>query len=129
MHSLSVAQTPFFYGSVGRSIDRSDTANGTANGTAKANRAANAAHHTVDVLADQALTRIGQASGSLHVVVNHAADAAIHTADRIAQVPAHMRQTRLKFANAALAPVRARPFVTLGGAIAIGYIIGRMVRR
>jgi len=124
MHSLSVAQTPFFYGSVGRSIDRSPGKSG-----AKGNRAANAAHHAVDVLADQALTGIGMASGSLHLVVNHAADAAIHTADRIAQVPAHMRQTRLKFTNAALAPVRARPFVTLGGAIAIGYIIGRMVRR
>ena len=125
MHSLSVAQTPFFYGSVGRSVDRSDTAKGAA----KANRAANAAHHAVDVLADQALTGIGKVSGSLHVAVNRTADAAVHTADRVAQVPAHMRQTRIKFANAALAPVKARPFVTLGSAIAIGYIVGRLVRR
>ena len=125
MHSLSVAQTPFFYGSVGRSGDRSDTAKGAA----KANRAANAAHHAVDVLADQALTGIGKVSGSLHVAVNRTADAAVHTADRVAQVPAHMRQTRIKFANAALAPVKARPFVTLGSAIAIGYMLGRLVRR
>src|ERR1700687_4497518 len=104
MNRLSVAQRPFVYDSVERTIDRSRTAN----------RTASAAHQVVDALADQALTGVGKVSGSLHVAVNRAADAAIHTADRIAQVPAQMRQTRIKFANAALAPIRARPFVTLG---------------
>ena len=119
MDLLSAAQRPFFYDSVDQTVDRSHTVN----------RTASAAHHVVDTLADQALTGVGKVSGTLHVAVNRAADAAIHTADRIAQVPAQMRQTRIKFANAALAPIRARPFVTLGSVIAIGYIIGRMARR
>jgi ElaB/YqjD/DUF883 family membrane-anchored ribosome-binding protein len=124
MDLLSAAQRPFFYDSVNQTAFKD-----TVDRRHITKRTACAAHHVVDALADQALTGIGKASGSLHVAVNHAADAAIHTANRVAQVPAHMRQTRIKFANAALAPVKARPFVTLGSAIAIGYLLGRMVRR
>ena len=105
MNSMSVAQKPSF------------------------DRTASAAHHVVDTLADQALTGVGKVSGSLHVAVNHTADAVIHTADWVARVPAQMRQKRTRLANASLATVRDRPFVTLGSAIAIGYIIGHMARR
>jgi ElaB/YqjD/DUF883 family membrane-anchored ribosome-binding protein len=123
MHTLSVAQRPFFYDSVEPAIDRNSTANPTTYRTAKA------AHHVVDVLADQALTGVGKVSDSLHIAVNHAADAVIHTADRVAQVPVQVRQKRIKLANAAFATMRARPFLTLGSAIAVGYIIGHMARR
>jgi ElaB/YqjD/DUF883 family membrane-anchored ribosome-binding protein len=119
MNSLSVTQRPFFYDSVDQTVDRSHAVN----------RTASAAHHVVDTLADQALTGVGKVSGTLHVAVNHAADAVSHTADLVAQVPAKMRQKRIKVANAAFATIRARPFVTLGSVIAIGYIIGRMARR
>ena len=105
MNSMSVAQRPSF------------------------DRTAGAAHHVVDTLADQALTGVGKVSGSLHVAVNHTADAVIHTADWVAQVPAQMRQKRIKLANATHATIKARPFVTLGSAIAIGFIIGHMRRR
>ena len=71
MNRLSVAQRPFVYDSVEHTIDRSRTAN----------RTARAAHHVVDALADQALTGVGKVSGSLHIAVNHAADAVIQTAD------------------------------------------------
>jgi hypothetical protein len=119
MHTLSVAQRPFFYDSVEHTIDRSRTAN----------RTARAAHHVVDALADQALTGVGKVSGSLHMAVNHTADAVIHTADWVAQVPVQVRQKRIKLANAAFATMRARPFLTLGSAVAVGYIIGHMARR
>jgi ElaB/YqjD/DUF883 family membrane-anchored ribosome-binding protein len=123
MPTPSVAQRPFFYDSVEHTIDHSRTANRTATRTAKA------AHHVVDALADQALTGVGKVSGSLHIVVNHAADAAIQTADWVAQVPVQVRQKRIKLANAAFATMRARPFLTLGSAIAVGYIIGHLARR
>jgi ElaB/YqjD/DUF883 family membrane-anchored ribosome-binding protein len=119
MHALSVAQRPYFYDSVDHAVDRSHTVN----------RTAGAAHHVVDTLANQALTGVGKVSGSMHVAVNHAADAVIHTAGWVAQVPAQMRQKRIKLANAAHATIKARPFVTLGSAIAIGFIIGHMRRR
>ena len=119
MNRLSVAQRPFVYDSVEHTIDRSRTAN----------RTARAAHHVVDALADQALTGVGKVSGSLHIAVNHAADAVIQTADWVAQVPVQVRQKRIKLANAAFATMRARPFLTLGSAIAVGYIIGHMARR
>ena len=119
MDLLSGTQSPFFYDSFDETVDRSHTVD----------RTASAAHHVVDTLADQALTGVGKVSGTLHVAVNRTADAVIHTADWVAQVPAKMRQKRIKVANASLATVRARPFVTLGSAIAVGYIIGHMARR
>ena len=123
MHTLSVAQRSFFYDPIEPTIDRGRTVNPAASRTAKA------AHHVVDVLADQALTGVGKVSDSLHIAVNHAADAVIHTAGRVAQVPVQVRQKRTKVSGAAFATMRARPFLTLGSAIAIGYIIGRMARR
>ena len=127
MHMLSVAQRSFFYDSVEPTIDRGRTANPTASRTAY--RTAKAAHHVVDVLADQALTGVGKVSDSLHIAVNHAADAVIHTTDRVAQVPLQARQKRIKLANAAFETMRARPFLTLGSAVAVGYVIGHMARR
>src|SRR3979411_314604 len=108
MHTSSVARRPFFYDSVEHNIDRSRTDNRTDTRTAR--RPARAAHHVVDALADQALTGVGKVSGSLHIAVNHAADAAIQTADWVAQVPVQVRQKRIKLANAAFATMRARPF-------------------
>ena len=105
MNSMSVAQRPSF------------------------DRTASAAHHVVDTLADQALTGVGKVSGSLHVAVNQAADAVSNAADWAAHVPARMKEKRVKLANTAFATIKARPFVTLGGAIAIGFIIGRLARR
>jgi ElaB/YqjD/DUF883 family membrane-anchored ribosome-binding protein len=92
-------------------------------------RTASAAHHVVDTLADQALTGVGKVSGSLHVAVNQAADAVGNAADWAAHVPARMQEKRVKLTNTAFATIRARPFVTLGSAIAVGFVIGRLTRR
>ena len=105
MNSMSVAQRPSF------------------------DRTAGAAHHVVDTLADQALTGVGKVSDSLHVAVNQAADVVSNAADWAAHVPARMQEKRVKLANTAFATIRARPFVTLGSAIAVGFIIGRLARR
>jgi ElaB/YqjD/DUF883 family membrane-anchored ribosome-binding protein len=105
MDSMSVAQRPSF------------------------DRTAGAAHHVVDTLADQALTGVGKVSDSLHVAVNQAADAVSNAADWAAHVPARMQEKRTKLANTTLATIKARPFVTLGSAIAVGFIIGRLARR
>jgi hypothetical protein len=99
MHTSSGAQRTFSNDSVEHPIYRSRTANRTASRTVAA------AHQVVDALADQALTGVGKVSGSLHIAVNHAADAAIQTADWVAQVPVHARQRRITLANA----LRSRP--------------------
>src|SRR2546423_14389900 len=99
MHTLSVAQRSFFYDSVEPTIDCGRTVRPTASRTPY--RTAEAAHHVVDVLADQALTGVGKVSDSLHIAVNRAADTVIHTANRVAQVPVQVRQKRIKLASAA----------------------------
>jgi ElaB/YqjD/DUF883 family membrane-anchored ribosome-binding protein len=90
---------------------------------------AGAAHHVVDTLADHALTGVGKVSDSLHVAVNQAADAVSDAADWAAQVPARMQEKKMKLADTTSATIKAHPFVTLGSAIALGLIIGRLARR
>ena len=92
-------------------------------------RTATTAHRVVDTLADQALTGVGKVSGSLHVAVNHAADAMTNAADWAAHVPTQLRQRRVRLANATFATIRARPFATLGGALAVGFLLGWLIRR
>jgi hypothetical protein len=90
---------------------------------------ANAAHHAVDTLADQALTGVGKVSGSLHVAVNRAADAVADGADWVARVPPRVRRTKARVGSATFAAIKARPFITLGGAVALGFVFGRLARR
>jgi hypothetical protein len=92
-------------------------------------RTASAAHRVVDAFADRALTGVGKVSGSLHVAVNHAADAANSAAGWVAQAPAQMEQKTVTLSKRAIATVKARPFVTVASAIALGFIIGRLARR
>jgi len=92
-------------------------------------RTAGAAHRVVDTLADQALTGVGNVSGSLHVAVNQAADAVTNAADWVAHVPATLQRKTTRLADATFNTIKARPFLTLGGAIAVGIIIGRLARR
>lgn len=92
-------------------------------------RTASAAHHVVDAMADHALTGVGKVSGSLHVAVNHTADAVAGAAGWVARVPTQIAQQKTKLASAAFASFKARPFLTIGSAIAIGYLAGRLARR
>ena len=92
-------------------------------------RKAVAAHHAVDALADQALTGVGMLSGSLHVAVNHTADAVSNAADWIAHMPAQIGQKKATLAHVTFATIKSHPFATLGSAIAVGYVVGRLARR
>jgi ElaB/YqjD/DUF883 family membrane-anchored ribosome-binding protein len=91
-------------------------------------RTAGAAHRVVDALADQALSGVGNVSGTLHVAVNHAADAATNAADWVARVPATIQRKGTRLSDATFNAIKARPFVTLGAAVAAGIIIGRLAR-
>jgi ElaB/YqjD/DUF883 family membrane-anchored ribosome-binding protein len=121
MRSLSIAQgrsladpsADPFDDSIGHPIDRK----------------ASAAHHAVDALADQALTGVGKLSGSLHVAVNHTADAVSNAADWISHVPAQIGQKKTRLAQVTFATIKSHPFATLGSAIAVGYVVGRLARR
>jgi ElaB/YqjD/DUF883 family membrane-anchored ribosome-binding protein len=113
MHSLSTARSTSSENPLAPAVDRT----------------AGAAHRVVDTLADQALTGVGNVSGSLHVAVNHAADAVTNAADWVAHVPATIQRKRTGLANATFDAIKARPLVALGGAIAVGIIVGRMARR
>ena len=91
---------------------------------AKVQGAARTAHQTVDNVADQATAQVDGLSGTAHRAVNSAADAATAAADWASNVPAQVS----KISDAASESIRARPLATAVGALAIGYLLGRLAR-
>jgi len=90
--------------------------------------AARQAHQGVDRVADQAVSGVGRASDSAHRAVNTAADKAASAADWASQVPAKARRAQGAMTEAACNSIRARPLSTVLGALAAGYVLGRIAR-
>jgi len=91
---------------------------------AKVEGAARAAHQTVSKVADTAAAQVGELSGTAHRSVDTAATAAMSAADWVSTIPTQAT----KIADAASESIRARPLTTAVGALAIGYLLGRLAR-
>jgi hypothetical protein len=90
--------------------------------------AAQQAHQGVDRAADKALSGVGRMSDSAHRAVNTTADKATSAADWASQVPEKARRAQGAMTEAACNSIRARPLSTIFGALAAGYILGRIAR-
>ena len=90
--------------------------------------AAQRAHQQVDAAADRALTGVGRVSDSMHRAVNTTADTAAAAAYWASHVPDKARRAQDALAEAACSSIRARPLGTLFGALAAGYVFGRIAR-
>lgn len=95
---------------------------------AKVEGAASAAHRTTDELADGAAARVERVSGTAHRAIDGAADAATTAAGWAAALPEQARQLQTGLTESASASIRARPLATVAGALAIGYLLGRLAR-
>jgi ElaB/YqjD/DUF883 family membrane-anchored ribosome-binding protein len=93
---------------------------------AKVEGVAQAAHQTTDRIADKANAQVDRLKGTVHRTVDGAADTATSAAEWASAIPEQARQTRLT--DSASASIRARPLTTVAGALAIGYLIGRLAR-
>lgn len=96
--------------------------------SAKLESAAMAAHQTTDRIADKATVQVDRVSGTVHRAVNNIADAAIATADWATAVPERAQEAKTKLTESACNSIRARPFGTVAGALAVGYLLGRVAR-
>ncbi|MGH8799205.1 MAG: hypothetical protein ACREX7_03095 [Casimicrobiaceae bacterium] len=94
----------------------------------KIENAAQQAHQSVDRMADKAVTGVGRASDSAHRAVNTTAEKAAQAADWATTVPAQARSAQSALTESACSSIRARPLSTVFGALAIGYVLGRIAR-
>jgi len=102
----------------------------------KVDDVAQAAHKTVDAVAGKTADQVGRLGESAHRAVDSATNAvsaaagAVSTAaDWASGIPAQAKNMQTKFTDAACSSIRARPLTTVFGALAIGYLVGRLARR
>ncbi|MEP6997097.1 MAG: hypothetical protein ABI900_05580 [Betaproteobacteria bacterium] len=95
-------------------------------------RTASQAHQTVDDLARRATDKAGPAidrvARAAHQTVDKVAQAAQPAAEWIGGSAERLRQTQDQVLASCRDYVRERPLVTLGVALAAGYLIGRIAR-
>ena len=86
------------------------------------------AHLMVDKAVDQLAPVVQGASTAAHQTIDKVATAAAPVAEWASENGRQLATKTSEFAEVCSAQVRARPIATLAGAIAIGYIAGRMLR-
>jgi ElaB/YqjD/DUF883 family membrane-anchored ribosome-binding protein len=101
---------------------------GSAPTIAKVESAAMSAHQVTDNLADKATVQVDRLSGTIHRAVNTAADAATSAATWASAVPEQAKQVQVRVTDSACAAVRAKPLQAVAGALAVGYLLGRLAR-
>jgi ElaB/YqjD/DUF883 family membrane-anchored ribosome-binding protein len=95
---------------------------------AKVEGAAKSAHQATDRVADKATAEVDRLSGTAHRAINSAADAATSAADWASTIPEEAKQVQTRLTESASASIRARPIATVAGALAVGYLLGRLAR-
>lgn len=95
-------------------------------------RTASQAHQTVDDIARKATDKAGPAidkvARAAHQTVDKVAQAAHPAAEWIGGSAERLKQTQDQVVAGARDYVRERPLITLGLALAAGYLIGRLAR-
>ncbi|MCC7326144.1 MAG: hypothetical protein IT521_05000 [Burkholderiales bacterium] len=86
------------------------------------------AHQTIDEATDKARPAVDRAAAAAHRTVDKLADSAVPAADWAAEHSRKLVTRSTEIADSCSGYVRARPFVSLAGALAVGYLIGRMAR-
>jgi len=95
---------------------------------ARVEGAAQTAHQATDKIADKASAQVDRASGAAHRAVDSAAGAASSAAEWASSIPQQAQQLQAQLMEAASASIRARPIVTVAGALFVGYLLGRLAR-
>jgi ElaB/YqjD/DUF883 family membrane-anchored ribosome-binding protein len=96
--------------------------------SAKVEGAAHSAHQATDKVADKASAGVDHLSGAAHRAIDSAADTATSAAEWASTLPEQAQQVQARLTESASASIRARPFATVAGALAIGYLVGRLGR-
>lgn len=90
--------------------------------------AAERAHHVVDRAAEKAVPALERASGAAHRTIDKAVDVAMPAADWVADSGKQLATRSTEIADACSGYVRARPLVSVAGALVLGYFVGKLMR-
>ena len=86
------------------------------------------AHQAVDKAAEKAQPVLERASSAAHRTIDKVADVAVPAAQWATESGKQIAAKSGEFTEVCSGYVRARPFTAIAGAIAIGYLIGRITR-
>ena len=86
------------------------------------------AHQAVDDVKGRTSPVIERASAAAHRTIDRVAESAEPAVDWAAESSRTIVNRTTEFADACSAQVRARPLVTVVGALALGYLAGRILR-
>ena len=95
---------------------------------AKVEGAAQTAHQTTDKMVDKTAAQVDRLGGTAHRAVDNAADAVSSAAEWASSIPEQAKQVQARLTEAATESIRARPIVTVAGALVLGYLVGRLAR-
>ncbi len=94
----------------------------------RAQQAADRAHQTVDRVADRAAPAVDRLSQAVHHTIDKVADKATPAVEWAEQKTMEIRDRSSQVAETWSSYVRAQPLVSVGAALAVGYLIGRLSR-
>jgi ElaB/YqjD/DUF883 family membrane-anchored ribosome-binding protein len=86
------------------------------------------AHQAVDRAADKATPAVDRLRGNLHSTIDRVADSAASGVDWAAENSKVIARKGSEVTQTATGYVRERPIVAIAGALAIGYLVGRLLR-
>jgi ElaB/YqjD/DUF883 family membrane-anchored ribosome-binding protein len=89
---------------------------------------ADRAHQAVDKAAEKAMPALERASSAAHRTVDKVADLAAPAAEWATESGKQLAAKSGELTEVCSSYVRARPLVAIAGAVAIGYLIGRITR-
>jgi ElaB/YqjD/DUF883 family membrane-anchored ribosome-binding protein len=90
--------------------------------------AASRAHQVVDQAAEKAAPTLERAKAAAHRTIDNVADKAAPMADWAAESSRSVVDKSADLAGAWSNRVRERPLAAVAGALAVGYLLGRMMR-
>jgi hypothetical protein len=105
-----------------------NTATSTLSGNNSIANAAGRAHQLVDNVADKAAPAVQSATEKAHDTIDTVAGAGKSASDWVTSNGAQLAGKAGAVMETCAVQVRARPLLTLAGAMAIGYLAGRVMR-
>jgi ElaB/YqjD/DUF883 family membrane-anchored ribosome-binding protein len=86
------------------------------------------AHQAIDDAAGRTTPAVETASAAAHRTIDRVADTATPAADWVAESSRRIVARSTEIADSCSAQVRSRPLATVAGALAMGYLLGRLLR-
>jgi ElaB/YqjD/DUF883 family membrane-anchored ribosome-binding protein len=91
--------------------------------------AANQAHRAVDRAKDKAAPMLERAATAAHKTIDTVAEKTAPAARWVSDNGRQLATKSTQFADVCSDQVRARPFVSVAAALALGYLIGKLLQR